>query len=433
VISLVLGICVLAGSLTAAAAVEKQNPLIFPDFNVEYRSYPDTILNVLLLGIDFGQEGYWGSGFKDRITDCHTDAVMVVAFNLTQNRVDIISIPRDTVTIVPGVRGIYKLNSAVNCSDTLLGGLARTQASVERLLGGIKIDCYFAVDMGAMFTLGDALGGIDYDVDMTYGGDSGIQYTQGFQHLDGIGIMDYVRARKNATVDGTDLGRTRRQREMMTAIIHKLISDSKAAMSVLNALADPKNGVFTSMTGTQAIGFLSLAPLMLKSGGPMITSYTMQGGYRTAMGWNFTFTDEDYRAELLKTVYGVEVEPLRYVSRAHTDFYADTGFYTMHVINLSTEFIADVKAMRLSMTPEQTELWEQLLAAYDETVDWFQQACDTLEDSIITKMKYARVRMRDLAIELAASIGYEKELPWEFYPPAWFDDPYTNEFQLDWR
>jgi LCP family protein required for cell wall assembly len=428
-----LGICVLAGIVTAAAAVEKTNPLIFPDQKMQVPSYPDIIINVLLLGIHFGKDGYWGSGLKDTITDCHTDAVMVVAFNLTKNKIDIISIPRDSVTIVPGGRGIYKLNAAVNCADTLLEGLERTQASVERLLGSVKIDSYFAVDMGAMITLGNALGGVDYEVDMTYRGDSFTLYEKGWQHLDGKGIMDYVRARKNATIDGTDLGRTRRQREMMTAIMQKLMRDTKSAMNVLDALANPANGVVTSMTGTQAVGFLSILPLLWQRDGPLITSYTLTGGYSTAMGWNFAFTNEAYRAELLKTVYGVDVPPLQYVSRAHADFYTDSGFYSMHVINICTEFISNAKALHPKFSAEQRDMWEQLLAAYDEAVDWLQGAWNTLASNDITEMKYARVRMRDLAAALAASIGYKGDLPWDYYPPEWYNDPYTNEYQLDWR
>ncbi len=431
-ISLWLGVCLLVMPF-AALAVEKTNPLIFPSETIDYIAYPDTILNVLLLGIDLGREGYWGSAFKDTITDCHTDAVMVVAFNLTQNKIDIVSIPRDTVTIVPGVRGIYKLNSAVNCATTLARGLERTQASVEKLLGGIKISGYFAVDMGTMFKLGDALGGIDYEVDMSYGGDSGRRYTKGFQHLDGQGIMDYVRARKNATVDGTDLGRTRRQREMITAIMKKLMRDSASALNVLNALADPANGVFTNMTGVKATGFLSLAPLLLKSGGPEIHSYTMVGGYHPAMGWNFTFTDQNARIELIQAVYGVSVSPMPYVSREHTKFYEDVGFYSMHVINLCTELLAELKAENPPMTTEEKDLYQQLRAAYDETIDWFQQACDSLDHKDITKMKYARVAMRDLAIELTASLGYEEQRPWKSQPVIWYQNPHINEFQLDWR
>jgi len=425
-----LAVCLLAGT---GAAVEMTNPIIFPTDGIGYQSYPDTIVNILLLGIDFGTEGFWGSMYKKDILECHTDAMMVVAVNLTKNKVDIISFPRDTVTIVPGVRGVYKLNGAVNCGDTVQEGLERTVASVEKLLGGVKIDGYFAVDMNAMILLGNAMGGVDYMVDMDYTGSSGRLYNDGFQHLDGMGIMDYVRARSNATVEASDYGRTRRQREMMTAVMQKLMGDTKSAMSVLDALADPETGVFTSITGAQAVGFLAFLPLLFGRDGELFTSYTLKGAYRSAMGWNFTFTDNEYRAEVLKTVYGIDAEPLEYVSYQHASFYADSGFYTVHVVTIADEFIEAVGAMNLTLTDGQQDIWEEFIFAYEETVDYFQRACDGLISNDITEMKYARVRMRDLADAFAAAIGYGEELPWDFTPVEWYNDPYTNEYQLDWR
>ncbi|MBN1776557.1 MAG: LCP family protein [Clostridiales bacterium] len=433
ILGLMLAVCVAAGAGATAAAVEKTNPVIFPNDDMIYRSYPDTVVNILLLGIDFGREGFWGSMYKKDILQCHTDAVMVFAVNLTKNRVDIISFPRDTVTIVPGVRGVYKLNGAVNCADTLAGGLKRSQAAVEKLLGGVKIDGYIAVDMNAMFTLGDALGGVDYMVDMDYVGSSGRLYNDGFQHLDGTGIMDYVRARSNATLDASDYGRTRRQREMMTAIFQKLMSDTGSALSVLDALSDPETNVFTNLTGAQAVGILALAPMLLRLDGDGISSYTIGGDYRNAMGWNFTITDNEYRAEVLKTVYGIDVAPLEYVSYGHAGFYADSGFYSVHVITIVNEFIENIGAMRLTLTGEQRELWERFIAAYEKTVDYFQRACDGLNSNDITEMKYARVEMRDLADAFAKSVGYGEELPWTFAPAEWYLDPYTNEYQYDWR
>ena len=431
VIALALCAAVTAGA--GAADVPAGHPILFPSQSVAYTAYPDTMINVLLLGIDFGAEGYWGSGYKKDILNCHTDAVMVAAINLTKQRIDIVSLPRDSVTIVPGVRGIYKLNGAVNCAATLAEGLERTQAAVEWLMGGIRIDCYFAVDMNTMFLLGDAIGGVEFEMDMNYTGSSGARYYKGLQQLDGTGIMDYVRARTNATVDGNDLGRTRRQREMMTAVLHKLAGDKQSAQRVLTVLSSPESGFFTSMTGTQTVGFLAALPMLLRMNTDSIASYTLEGRYRSAMGWNFTFTDADRRAEVLKTVYGVDMPPLAYVSYKHAKFYEDSGFYSIHIINIAGEFIAAAEHTSQPLSGEQREMLEQLKSAYRAAADAFQAAADTLDSGDISAMKSARVKMRDDADALAAAIGYEGELPWKYYTAEWYMDPYTNEYQLDWR
>ena len=430
---LVVVVLVCSAGLADAAEVKTYNPMLFPSDTVRYISYPDTIVNVLLMGIDFGTEGYWGSGYKENIQDCHTDAVMVIAVNLTKNRVDIVSLPRDSVTIVPGVRGIYKLNGAVNCGDTLLDGLGRTKAAAERMLGGIKIDCWFAVDMNTMFKLGDAIGGVDYYVDMKYVGSSGKTYVEGWTHLSGTGIMDYVRARTNATVDGNDLGRARRQRDMMTAVFNRLIENPQSAANVLDTLSNPDAGFFTNMTNAQGVGFALLLPTLLSMDADSFASYSLDGKYRTAMGYNFTFTDQEHRAEVIQTVYGVAVEELPYVSYQHTTFLMDTGFASIHAIVAAKEFMDQVQAMKLKFTQEQQTVWERFVAAYWDAVDYFQNAEDTLDPVYTDKMKTTRDTLRRAGNDLAELIGFDGEIAWQQTVAYWYDDPYVNQYQLDWR
>jgi len=432
-----LVVLLLLGSAGFAAAEEAEvkpyNPMLFPSSGISYISCPDTIVNVLLMGIDFGTDGYWGSGYKEDIRDCHTDAVMVIAVNLTKNRIDLISLPRDSVTIVPGVRGIYKLNGAVNCGDTLMEGLGRTTASVEQMLGGIKIDCWFAVDMNTMFKLGDAIGGVDFYVDMKYVGSSGKSYVVGWTHLNGTGIMDYVRARTNATVDGNDLGRARRQRDMMTAVFNQMIENPESAANVLGVLGDPDAGFFTSMTNAQAVGFAMLLPMLMQLDENSFASYSLDGKYRTAMGYNFTFTDQEHRAEVIQTVYGVAVEPLPYVSFQHASFLMNTGFASIHAITAAKEFMDQVEAMKLKFDDEQQAAWDHLVESYWDAVDYFQNAEDTLDLDYTDRMKATRDTLRRAGNDLAELIGFGGEIAWQHTVKYWYDDPYINEYQLDWR
>lgn len=432
-ITLLVAAFLLSGAGANAGEIKAENPILFPTNEQADTAYADNIVNILFTGIDFGTEGHWGSGYKTEIADCHTDAVMVVAINLTQNRIDIVSIPRDSVTIVPGVRGVYKLNSAVNCAATVQEGLERTVAAAEWFLGGVAIDCYFAVDMNTMTALGDAIGGVDFEMDMDYVGSSGHSYVKGWQHLNGTGIMDYVRARTNATVDGNDLGRTRRQREMMTAVFEKLATDHAAITNVLETLTDPDSGFFTDLTGTQAVGLLALAPMLLTLDAEQITSYSLVGKYRTAMKYNFTFTDEENRAAVIEAVYGFTPEPLQYVDYAHTDWLMETGFYSIHVIRVATELKEAVEAMHLTFTEEQQQIWDNFTDAYWNAIDLFQTAADTLDSYAVDRMKSSRTTLRTYGKELAEAVGYGEDLTWSNSVDYWYDDPYINEYQLDWR
>ena len=58
-------------------------------------------------------------------------------------------------------------------------------------LGGIPINYYYSVDFDALISLVDAIGGVDFDMDMSYQGDYGY-YHKGAQHLDGLGVLGIV-------------------------------------------------------------------------------------------------------------------------------------------------------------------------------------------------------------------------------------------------
>jgi anionic cell wall polymer biosynthesis LytR-Cps2A-Psr (LCP) family protein len=150
------------------------HPLMGQTAITEYIELPRRMLNILLLGIDFGPRGYRGSAWKNEWEECHTDAIMLLAVNLDEQKIDIVSLPRDTVTYVPGVKGIYKLNAAFNCGVTIGGtveaGLEKTCEAASWLLGGVKVDAYCAVDMVTMIERGDAMGGVDFETELAYKG-----------------------------------------------------------------------------------------------------------------------------------------------------------------------------------------------------------------------------------------------------------------------
>ena len=78
------------------------------------------IVNVLLIGVDYAEERETWNGKHEY----HSDVMIIAAINFDENRVDLISLPRDTYAKIPGVDGIYKLNASLNCG----GGLRRRAA-----------------------------------------------------------------------------------------------------------------------------------------------------------------------------------------------------------------------------------------------------------------------------------------------------------------
>lgn len=411
----------------ACAQTEYKNPLISPK-EIEYVQTEHSYLNILLAGIDFGHSGYWGSYGKNELEECHADAMMVISLDLDDGGVNLISLPRDSVTYVPGVQGIYKLNGAVNCGDTMEQGLERACAAASWLLGGVEVSWYFAVDMNTMITLGDAIGGVDFDMDMTYTGHSGTRYYTGMQHLDGMGIMDYLRARKNATRGGNDIGRTGRQRELMLAIFNKIKENPALIAEVIKVLQDPEQ---TLLTNVGLADVFSLAAKAISIDTRQIGSYVLTGSYGMALeSWNFTFTDQENRQKVIKETFGLDVEPIPYVKKKYCDWLVESGFTTVRYIG-SARTLLDYAA-QMELTQEQ----QALVTAFENQLDAVCLSFDAAADSMSTgdnnAMLKARRELRVQGEALVGKIDFPEMIDWS-EGTAWYLDPRINEYQYKWQ
>ena len=420
--------CFAAQTVTAEEVVSK-NPLIDPQ-EVEAAKTPQRYTNILLLGIEFAEYGAsWSySTHKNTIEKCHTDSIMVVSINMTTGDVNLVSLPRDTFTYVPEVHGIYKLNAAFNCSNSLEEGFERICSAASWLLGGVQIDHYCAVDQVAMIKLGDFIGGVDLDVEMTYTGTSGLKYKKGMQHLDGQGMMDYVRARRNATVNAHDLGRTARNRQMMTAIFHKIKSNASLLKSGWDYATSGEINFFTDMTLAKV---LNLANKVKNADN--IGSYVLTGDYRFALdNWNFTFTEQDHRINVIKEVYGIDVPELPYVSYEYTKWLFEEGFTTVRYVSYTRDMLEKF-GQQENLTDAQSAALTKLEAALAEAITAFDAAADSMGEGYTqTAMIKARRAMRDMANEVNVLFTGE-EINW-YSGKLWFADPAINEYsEVIWQ
>lgn len=427
ILAVVLVLACLLGQITGAAAdAVSKNPLVNPQETPTAKT-PQRYTNILMLGVDFGFGNYRGSAsaLKKSLEECHTDAIMVVSINMTTKDVNLISLPRDTLTYIPDVHGIYKLNGAFNCADTLEEGFERICDAASWLLGGIQIDHYCAVDMAAMIALGDFIGGVDLDVEMSY--DSGERhYSKGMQHLDGRGIMDYVRARRNATVNANDIGRTGRQRQAMAAIFQKVKSNAGLIKSGWDYANSGEINFFTDMSLAKVLNLLNKV-----KNADSIGSYVITGPYKTALqGWNFTFTDQANRIDVIKQVYGIEVEELPYVSYDYTKWLMDEGFTSARYIAVARNVLAQADALE-ALTEEQQAAVTKLQSALDEAVLAFDTAADSMNADDQTVMVEKRRALRAAGDEAAMQLT-GKEAPW-YTGKYWYADPMINEYQYSWQ
>jgi polyisoprenyl-teichoic acid--peptidoglycan teichoic acid transferase len=160
-------------------------------------------LNVLLLGVD--KRG----GDRGR-----SDSLIVLSLDPKTDSMKLISIPRDTRTEIVGKGFEDKINHAY-----AFGGPDMSIESVENLLN-IDLDYYVQINMEGLSDLVDTLGGISLTNELDWY-DSGrkFHYAPGELQLNGDETMGYVRMRYEDPAG--DFGRTKRQRQVIEAIVNK--------------------------------------------------------------------------------------------------------------------------------------------------------------------------------------------------------------------
>ncbi len=150
------------------------------------------VINILLIGIDDG--GY------------RSDTIMLVSVDGFSNRVNVLSVPRDTKVKLDGYP-VQKINA--------LMGAGKAQAKAGKIdepeevlidmvneLTGLPVHYFMTIDFDGFKDVIDALGGIDFNVPYNMNYDDPVQNLHihldaGPQHLDGQAAHDFVRFRHN--------------------------------------------------------------------------------------------------------------------------------------------------------------------------------------------------------------------------------------------
>jgi polyisoprenyl-teichoic acid--peptidoglycan teichoic acid transferase len=189
-------------------------------------------VNLLLLGIkvtssdlqDYDaieRDGY------DSLVDSFdglSDTMLMMRFDPDNERIAVMSIPRDTRTSVGGE--VTKINEA-----NRRGGPALSAQAASELMGGVGIDRYIRINVQGVEKLIDALGGVEVNVpqDMKYQDDSQHLYINlkaGTQRLNGNQAMQFLRYRYD---DQGDIGRVQRQQMLMSALGEQALNPTTIA------------------------------------------------------------------------------------------------------------------------------------------------------------------------------------------------------------
>ncbi|MBQ6891185.1 MAG: LCP family protein, partial [Clostridia bacterium] len=304
-------------STPAPTATPGPTPTLDPYSELEQvadTSMMNGIVNIMFIGVDYEAariDKKWAG--KDG-NSFHSDVMIVCAVNFNENRVDLISLPRDTYAAIPGVDGVYKLNAALNCGTdgTNYGlfcengeGFEKVCEAAEWMLGGIDVDYYYAVTMESVKQIVDIVGGVWYNLEGNFD-NGGRYYKAGFQFMDGQACLDYMRVRKggHGQLPTGDSNRVNRQKNMMVTIFRKM-KEENMVLKVPEILAAFDGALFTNCTPAQTA---ALALFGYKLDPDNIGAHSMAADSATLFHWNFVFTRQSDRVKLIKEIYGVDVK-----------------------------------------------------------------------------------------------------------------------------
>ena len=155
-----------------------------------------------------------------------TDTIMVVSYDVKNQKLNLMSIPRDTMVNVSW--DIKKINSVY-----AMGGIKALQKHVSKLIG-FTPDYYVKIDLQAFVDVVNLLGGVEFDVPipMHYhdpAQELSIDLEPGVQTLNGEQAMGLVRFRKsdrgaNGRISGyDDTGRVATQQAFLKAMFKQCL------------------------------------------------------------------------------------------------------------------------------------------------------------------------------------------------------------------
>ena len=206
------------------------------------------------------------------------------------------------------------------------------------------------MDFQALIDLVNSIGGIDYNLDIPITTFSGKTIGTGQHHLDGEGVMAYVRMRTSVT-GGLDSKRTERQRKMLLAIFRKL-KEENLFSKVPELLQIMSDDIYTNTTIAQTTALVNYA----KDIDPdTIKTYSIQGEMSYRYEWRYCFVDQQLRIDILKEIYGFEAQPIGLNSKTYETYLHKAGFEAMKYLNITKRIFNAVhdKIDESTMTDEQ--------------------------------------------------------------------------------
>ena len=252
----------------------EENPELKPEDPKE-----EVIVNTLFLGID----------------EARSDTIIVASYNKENQKITLLSIPRDTRVEIPRY-GFDKINAAAAKKE----GTALAMETVGNLLG-IPIHHYVKVSFKGAERIIDILGGITVKVPPGVDYDDpaqnlSIHLKAGEQLLNGKDAVKFARFRSG--YPDQDLGRIKTQQEIIKAFIAKLTSP-KIVPKIFNIVDAMSKCIKTNLgSGDIAQYAIKVKDIKMEN----ITFYTLPGDVGSMNKVSYFLHDESKLREMMEQI-----------------------------------------------------------------------------------------------------------------------------------
>ncbi|MEE0419382.1 MAG: LCP family protein [Lachnospiraceae bacterium] len=253
--------------LKKEVAVDETGGVVYKGQKYQYN---ENIINILCMGIDkeiFNEADSIAAGDSGQ-----ADTLFLITMDTTTGKTKLLSISRDSMVDVNVYtpKGEYvKTDNMQICLAYATGdgkalSCENTARSVSRLLYGVPVNAYAAIDLTAIGILNDAIGGVEVEVieDLSQT-DPGLKLGERVKLL-GQQAETYVRTRDRSHTTGDEAAesnskRMERQKQYITSFIGKTISQTKQDITVPITLFNvASNYMVTDVTAPKVAYLASL-------------------------------------------------------------------------------------------------------------------------------------------------------------------------------
>ena len=194
---------------------------------------PNNRISILVLGLD---------EVEARSQTILTDTLILLTMNLKTGEIDSLSLPRDLwiEEYQTKINSLYYYGQKADPEQP-----TNLVASVIESLSGISIDKIIPVNLEQLAELIDTIGGLEITVAQAFTDDhfpipglnpsqitdptllqQTVSFEAGTQTMSGDRVLEYIRSRQAIGENGSDDSRTRRQQQVIVALLAKLQSKS---------------------------------------------------------------------------------------------------------------------------------------------------------------------------------------------------------------